>query len=276
MSIDATRFVWKLGKNIVTPSEKLVLLSLADRADEFGYAYPSQKRLSADTTLNIKTIKVAIHNLTEKGILRHTGKCKGSTNRIPIYQIMGVPRREDEVFNEPKSGLVKKCNEPYLGLGNGPTLGLLNLSVETNKEEKEKNKTKKEKEVFPEPVNAYQDTYYPMPINNSPEQNLEPVQDAQYANDTFEVFWNTYPIKKDRRTARNLWMQMGCYMRAGMIIEKLMEQVQHDVKFLTGFIPNPTNYLRGARWEDEIERARGKADIDHKDTSWIHEKGLFS
>lgn len=42
MSIDATRWAWTQQ---ITPSQKIVLLSLADRAGEDGYCYPSMARL---------------------------------------------------------------------------------------------------------------------------------------------------------------------------------------------------------------------------------------
>ncbi|MFH4181111.1 helix-turn-helix domain-containing protein, partial [Acinetobacter baumannii] len=52
MSIDATRWSWTAS--VKTSAQRLVLLSLADRAGEEHTAWPSIDRLAADTMLDKK------------------------------------------------------------------------------------------------------------------------------------------------------------------------------------------------------------------------------
>lgn len=60
MSLEATQWAW--GQSL-TPMQKLVLLSLSDRAGKDAVCYPSVQRLEADTGMNRKTIMEAIKAL---------------------------------------------------------------------------------------------------------------------------------------------------------------------------------------------------------------------
>lgn len=90
MSVDATRWAWMQA---VTPTQKLLLLSLADRAGEGHECWPSIKRLEVDTGLYRETIYQAIQDLEAKGLLEATRK-KGQGNR---YRLLGVPERHQSV-----------------------------------------------------------------------------------------------------------------------------------------------------------------------------------
>lgn len=94
MSIDATRWAWKAS--LKPASLKLVLLSLADRADENHCAYPSVKRLTADTGLDRKTVLEAMDKLQKHGVLEDTGKRKGRTKSVKVWQLLGVVGRHDD------------------------------------------------------------------------------------------------------------------------------------------------------------------------------------
>lgn len=104
MSTEATIYVWKLKKNQVTPTEKLILLSYADRADEHGKAYPSIKRLMEDTLLDRKTIIKALHSISDKGIMVKTGEVQGRTKQVPVYKFPTTTYRENEQTNSPNIG----------------------------------------------------------------------------------------------------------------------------------------------------------------------------
>lgn len=88
MSVDATRWAWQNGNN---PRQKLVLLALADRANEAGICFPSTKRLEADTMMDRKTIFKVIKELEQHGLLT-VERDQGKGN---IYRLIGVPHRED-------------------------------------------------------------------------------------------------------------------------------------------------------------------------------------
>ena len=72
MSLDATRWAWCCN---VTPSQKLLLLSLADRADEYHRCCLSFTRLSKDTGIKSRMISTLLRQLCEGGfIIRVEGR----------------------------------------------------------------------------------------------------------------------------------------------------------------------------------------------------------
>lgn len=95
MSLDAIRWAW--SKQGLRPIQKLVLMSLADRADgNTNYAWPSQAQLEFDTGADLKTIKSALKHLAEIGLISDTGKRSGHTKQIIVWEMVGVTNREAE------------------------------------------------------------------------------------------------------------------------------------------------------------------------------------
>ena len=161
MSIDATNWAWTVP--VKSSAQRLILLSLADRAGEDHKCYPSNKRLAEDTVLNIKTVQKVVNELIELGLVSDTGERKGHTKQVRVLQLIGVNSREDnrpnfgtakqtqkrnntEIGNDTNNGLVKDgqtnpilegnepkngiCNEPNFGIGNLPMNLSMNLVCE--------------------------------------------------------------------------------------------------------------------------------------------------
>ncbi|PTV56014.1 helix-turn-helix domain-containing protein [Acinetobacter seifertii] len=148
MSIDATRWSWTAS--VKTSAQRLVLLSLADRAGEEHTAWPSIDRLAADTMLDKKTVQKVILELIKLGLVSDTGERAGPTKRVRILKLNGVKGREEynqnldnsglkndteSRTNTPKSGNIKHSqkrndskngNDPENGALNNPKNGILN------------------------------------------------------------------------------------------------------------------------------------------------------
>lgn len=88
MSIDATRWAWK---QLVNPSQKIVLLALADRAGENHECWPSVARLCLDTGLARSTIFKIFQELENLGLIRRTQ----SDGKQSVYTLIGVSGREN-------------------------------------------------------------------------------------------------------------------------------------------------------------------------------------
>lgn len=102
MSIDATNWAW--SQRDISPSEKLLLLSLADRAGESHEAWPSWRRLMLDTGLDRKTIHKSLTSLQSKGKIMKTGDRK---SQVFIYRLIGIVGRDDHEklsTTSPKNG----------------------------------------------------------------------------------------------------------------------------------------------------------------------------
>ena len=130
MSRIANDWVWK--QNIKPATHKLILLAMADRADEYHCCYPSIARLERDTGLDRKTIQKGISNMIACGLLSDTGKRVGSTNKVRVLRMnigeeQSQKRDDLQADNHPKNGNVpKNGNNPKNGTLNDPNFGTLN------------------------------------------------------------------------------------------------------------------------------------------------------
>lgn len=84
MSIDATMWAWAQP---VSPTDKLVLLAVADRADEQSKCRPTMDRLESYTGLDSVTIQKSLAGLCRQRILQP----EPHHNQ---YQLCGVNCRE--------------------------------------------------------------------------------------------------------------------------------------------------------------------------------------
>ncbi|WP_411697851.1 DnaT-like ssDNA-binding domain-containing protein [Citrobacter freundii] len=125
MSRHATEWAWKTNPG--SSSLKLILLSMADRADEYNLCYPSIERLVTDTSLNKKTVQAGLISLIGMGLISDTGERKGATRRVRVFSL-NIPKNGNvtKIGNIPKNG---KLNIPKNGKLNDPKNGMQNLSV---------------------------------------------------------------------------------------------------------------------------------------------------
>jgi DNA replication protein DnaT len=85
MSRHATDWAWETDPG--SSSLKLILLSMADRADEYNLCYPSIERLVKDTCLNKKTVQAGLISLMKMGLISDTGERKGATKRVRVFSL---------------------------------------------------------------------------------------------------------------------------------------------------------------------------------------------
>lgn len=91
MSIDAINWVFELQD--LTPTEKIVLLSFANRSnDKTHIAWPSWSRLIHDTALKRTAIHTSLISLCKKGYLMKTGD---KIKQVYVYKIIGVLNKEE-------------------------------------------------------------------------------------------------------------------------------------------------------------------------------------
>jgi len=128
MSRIATSWVWE---QTLKPSQKLLLLSLADRADEHHCCYPSITRLMHDTGLDKKTIGKWINEMIQQGLLIDTGERKGITKRVRVLKLNLDFEFTQKGDHSTKANKPKIGNVPKNGFLNDPKNGSLNQSLES-------------------------------------------------------------------------------------------------------------------------------------------------
>jgi len=129
MSLDATRWAWQQA---LKPSTKLVLLALADRANDSGECWPSTARLVSDTGLNRKTAMSCTQELNNIGLITITKKT-GTGNKYHINIPDTTSPKNGTSYNidtdnQPVPKVV--LPSPKNGTTTSPTLGTLNLPIE--------------------------------------------------------------------------------------------------------------------------------------------------
>jgi DNA-binding transcriptional ArsR family regulator len=229
MSIDATRWAWQQP---VTSTQKLVLLSLADRANEHHVCYPSIARLCNDTGLHRETIMGALKSLFDLGLLE-VDKQPGRGN---IYTLVGVYDRHGKSVDNPvdkhtsrkkhtsmenRTTPVRKTGLPQYGKPDHHQYG------------------KPDTESTIEPIN-------------------EPTNESQKVEDSFPQFWSAYPYRKKvaEDAARKAWNKRKPPI--DQVLEALAWQTKTPEWRKDGgqFIPNPVTYINDGRWKDQPPRGR--------------------
>ncbi|MCK4705866.1 MAG: helix-turn-helix domain-containing protein [Gammaproteobacteria bacterium] len=227
MSLEATRLAWKLK---LKSSQKLVILSLADRADSNNFCFPSIVRLTKDTCLNRKTVLEAIRILEELGHIK-IEKGLGKVNKYILSLENPVPKTTPV----PKSELVPKTVLP-------PVPDLVLPSTKNGTPTSPKNGTL---------------TY---------QYNLSNNQSVELTNDeAFDLFWKNYPRKDDKKKAKVAFKKLSLKKKNSAINDCEARYIETEKQY----IPMPTTYINNERWDNEIIKTGKPADkhggFEHKD-----------
>lgn len=100
MSRAATDWAWSLE---LKASQKLLMLSLADRADESHCCYPSIQRLVKDTGMDRKTIGKWVGQMIDDGLITDTGERKGKTKQVRVLRL-NIEVKEYQKRNSTENG----------------------------------------------------------------------------------------------------------------------------------------------------------------------------
>ena len=85
MSNRATLWAWEVSD--LSPTQKLVLVKLADNANDDGYCWPSLPYLERHTGLSNSAVRTAIRSLEERGLLARVAQADERGTRPNHYQL---------------------------------------------------------------------------------------------------------------------------------------------------------------------------------------------
>lgn len=188
----------------LNPSTKLVLLKLADNANDDGICWPSKSHIMAHTGLSRATVRRCIQRLADAGLLSV---------------------RHRMIDGEPTTNLYQ------LHLGGGFTVNPPGITVRPG-------------------VGSPRD----------PEASVLTVSESKTLCDKshdarFNDFWDAWPKerRRNKKKAREAWKRKRLDKRADEIIADVIARRDNDGQWVRGYIPLPTTYLNGERWEDTME-----------------------
>lgn len=106
---------------------------------------------------------------------------------------------------------------------------------------------------------------------NKKEESPEKIAD-------FDVFWNSYPRKVEKAKSRKIWEKIK---PDDDLLKKMLgslEVAKESIEWTKDngqFIPYPTTWLNGERWEDEYTSKENITDFGYKKRTGIAEKLEF-
>jgi uncharacterized protein YdaU (DUF1376 family) len=70
----------------------------------------------------------------------------------------------------------------------------------------------------------------------------------------FDTFWLAYPKarRREKKKALAIWKRRNLDSIAEQIIADVKNRIINDEQWKKGYVPMPTTYLNGDRWEDEL------------------------
>ena len=75
----------------------------------------------------------------------------------------------------------------------------------------------------------------------------------------FALWWEQYPKKVNKKKSLIIWKRIK--PDAELLIADVINRKANDSQWTDGYIPHPTTYLNGERWNDEIEHGRIEEDL---------------
>jgi biotin operon repressor len=209
---------------------KLVLMMLADIADDTGRCFPSYQHIADVCEMSRRSVITHISKLVEVNLLNVTHrKSKGEMlNSSNIYQLT----LNSEAKAEEKSGENFAPPSEMVALGSeNSALGSEMVALGGSENSA--------------PI-TYHSSY---PINEPIKTNAIAVSDQL---NQFEEFWKAYPKKSDKAKSKLAYAKAIKKASHELIIHSLINQKNSGQWSSVQFTPMATTWLNGERWEDDV------------------------
>ncbi|HAN5029015.1 TPA: primosomal protein [Escherichia coli] len=217
MSRHATDWAWETDPG--SSSLKLILLSMADRADEYNLCYPSIERLVKDTCLNKKTVQAGLISLMKMGLISDTGERKGATKRVRVFSL-----------NITKNGML---NDPKNGMLNDPKNGIQNQSYNQSFNQERESRTKTGDSVPHDPGanNAVMNNFVPPGGIGQlgkfvMHEQWQPSDDFLRKSSLQGIYLDSLPTAQELAEFRIYWMAEGKAYHQAQWEQKLARRLQ--------------------------------------------------
>ncbi len=228
-------------KKVGNPARKLVLLKLADNANDQGECWPSYGHIAEQCEMGRSTVKGHIKKLAEDGYLIIRERKNGVRNSSNMYKLTLEQGREVKRAKPSRPGNSKKRiipGQPLTPVSRCPTpgQGLIHprsAAVPTPGQP-----------LTPEPVSKNQS--FNQSVNHSC---------ATALRDAFEVFYNAGLPKKSRKRAEDAFKAQAKKIDdVAEFAQMLADNI--NSRLGTGELGfdamHPTTYLNQQRWLDEV------------------------
>ena len=235
---------WAASVKTHTPVQKLILLLLADRANDQGFCFPSMQTIADDACVSRQCVIENVKKLASQGLINVTRRTikdeESGTNRQTsnLYHLnTGVVNMVDRVVNMvdggSQRGLQGVVNEVDTNLSIEPINEPITSSAIASAEELF-NQSKKD------PVRTGKD--------------VARRDEFSYTED-FTAFWTAYPRHVGKGKAFAEWKRIKGRPPVEELIQAVKKQQRSEdwTKERGKYIPHPSTWLHQRRWEDEVD-----------------------
>lgn len=227
-----TGLFYKLPQDVtadkkLSSTSKILLAVIKDRIGDNGTCWPSIRRLAQDVGCNPDTISKAILQLERYGYMAVDRPGIKKVNRYSLPKSVPKNGADDKDDLSQKTDRTAPENRTDLEGESVPKNGHTVPEIGTNLSQK--------------------------PVTNQTKTNN---QTKIRSDEMFDAFWKAYPKKVAKAKARMVWGKLNIddkLFSQVMAALKLQRQSDQWAKDGGQYIPHPTTWLNGQRWEDEID-----------------------
>jgi hypothetical protein len=233
MSIEAMRWAWK--QDCTSAAEKLVLMALADNADNEGYCWPGNANTGERCQISAGSVRRHLNNLDAAGLIVKVKRRrrKDGTLSVWIYQL----QLERTTSDHSLPVVIDAQKNDHICTEKDAQMSAQEPSVEAS-------------------VNPYSFLRIDEISDEVEVAEVVPEWEIQ-----FDQFWAIYPRRKDKQKAKIRFKNLSKKDReAAMAAITLHVDYWDRQRTEQEFIPYAVRWLGNRRWEDEIryEAPKGK------------------
>lgn len=104
--------------------------------------------------------------------------------------------------------------------------------------------------------------------NRIEENRIEENNNMSVTTDHFDTFWNIYPKKELKKKSKQIWLSKKLDSKLDLIIDFVNRAKQTD-RWKKGFVKQPTAFLTGECWNDDLSGYESKYNSRAKKISII-------
>ena len=110
MSVKAMAWAWE---QTLKPTDQLVLLALADHADDDGICWPGQKLIAEKCNVTRKTVWASLKRLTEQGLIASEQQFRNDGSRTSNLYLLAIASSPVTNLHTPVTDGNNPCNHRY-------------------------------------------------------------------------------------------------------------------------------------------------------------------
>jgi DNA-binding MarR family transcriptional regulator len=222
---------WAWRQEGLPSGEKVLLVALAEFADESWSCYPGQARLSAMTGLSPRAVRDNLTRLEDRGLItrQHRHATEGYGRTSDRYRLLPADSAAYSDFQPAESGTFKRQNLTFQAAESAGEV------VREPKENLKNNPPARERANGRHPAPSAQD---------------------------FDLFWAAYPRRVAKQAAARVFGKQARAHGAAVIIAGARRLAADPNLPPAQYVPHPASWLNGGRWEDPPLPPRGSPDDD--------------